>query len=204
VFLVAGIILGRRRSSKPAPEPVSPPVPYAAPSASAQSPPARALAQPPAARVSPPPQPPGHDPSVTYVMPPDFAMDEFAGAYLEPLENATDHPTLIPVSGNNIALGRDPKRTDITFMDRSVSRLHARIMESQGSYRLYDEGSASGTYVNYSRIGLSPCILNDNDDIHFGRVHLRFHLAAGGRNQPGDDTEIFESNDDLGDDTQIY
>ena len=43
---------------------------------------------------------------------------------------------------------------------------------------MYDEGSASGTYVNYEQVGLTPEVLNNNDDIHVGRVHLRFHVSA--------------------------
>jgi predicted component of type VI protein secretion system len=57
-------------------------------------------------------------------------------------------------------------------------------MESYGAYRIYDEGSSSGTYVNYERVSLYPRELNDKDDIHLGRVHVRFHLAsslAGGQ-----------------------
>jgi hypothetical protein len=32
--------------------------------------------------------------------------------------------------------------------------------------------------VNYERVSLAPRTLADNDQIHFGRVHLRFHLAS--------------------------
>jgi hypothetical protein len=135
------------------------------------------------------------DPAVTYAVPPEFAAAEVAGAYLEVLENAPEYTTLIPVSGNNIALGRDAKRAQVAFDDGSVSRLHARIMESRGVYRIYDEGSSSGTYVNYGRISLSSQILKDKDDIHLGRVHLRFHLASSMRSGPtsDSDTQIFDS-----------
>jgi len=118
-----------------------------------------------------------YDPDVTYVMSPSFAGDHQMSAFLEVLENASEMESPIPLSGNNIALGRDAKQAQIAFKDRSVSRLHARIMESRGAYRIYDEGSSSGTYVNYQRIGLSPRTLQDQDEIHLGRVHLRFRQA---------------------------
>jgi predicted component of type VI protein secretion system len=66
----------------------------------------------------------------------------------------------------------------VVFADRSVSRLHARILENKGEYRIYEEGSSSGTYVNFERLGLAPRTLQDMDRIHLGRVHLRFHLAS--------------------------
>jgi hypothetical protein len=113
----------------------------------------------------------------TFAIMPGFASSQSTGAYLEAVENAPEHVNLIPLSGNNVAIGRDPKVSQITFNDRSVSRLHARILESHGSYRIYDEGSTSGTYVNYQRIGLTPRVLSNRDEVHVGRVHLRFHLV---------------------------
>lgn len=131
----------------------------------------------------------------TYAMMPGFAMSELGGAYLEAIENAPEHATLIPISASNIALGRDPKVTQITFNDRSVSKLHARILESHGSYRIYDEGSTSGTYVNYQRIGLAPEVLSNKDEIHLGRVHIRFHLTSGPPEQGVEQTVNLEMQD---------
>ena len=113
------------------------------------------------------------DPAMTYALPPEFAAVGLIGALLEAIENAPDHPTMIPIGGNNVALGRDAKRVQIAFQDQSVSRLHARILENQGLYRIYDEGSSSGTYVNYKRIGLSPQTLDDKDIIHLGWCFAR-------------------------------
>lgn len=120
---------------------------------------------------------PPMDHDATQVILPDFIARSMASAHLEPLENAPGHSGTIPITGNNIAIGRDAKLAQIVFSDKSVSRLHARIMESGGTYRIYDEGSASGTYLNYERIGLQPQPLKDNDEIHIGRVHLRFHVT---------------------------
>jgi hypothetical protein len=122
----------------------------------------------------------------TYIVPPEFALDEGIGAYLEVLEHAPEHQDLIPLVGNNVALGRDARRSQVIFNDRSVSRLHARILESRGEYRIYEEGSSSGTYVNFERIGMTPQNLFDMDRIHLGRVHLRFHLSSSLRSATGE------------------
>ncbi|MCI0394892.1 MAG: FHA domain-containing protein, partial [Chloroflexi bacterium] len=157
----------------------------------------------PGAAVSAAPPSGPLDKDTTFIMPPDFAIRDVTGAYLEPLEYAPEHAGMIPILGNNIALGRDPNLVQIPFNDRSVSRLHARIMESNSAYRLYDEGSASGTYLNYERIGLTPRVLKDKDEIHFGRVHLRFHLASAVADN--DPTQILSSSHrEEGTDTQVY
>ncbi|MCB0028670.1 MAG: FHA domain-containing protein, partial [Anaerolineales bacterium] len=81
------------------------------------------------------------DAEATQILAPAF-VQRGSGAYLEPMENASEHAGAVYLSGNNVAMGRDPKLAQIVFKDKSVSRLHARIMESNGEYRLYDEGSA--------------------------------------------------------------
>ena len=128
------------------------------------------------------------DAEATQILAPAF-VQRASGAYLEPLENANEHGGSIYLNGNNVAMGRDPKLAQIVFKDKSVSRLHARIMETNGEFRLYDEGSASGTYHNYERVGLTPQTLKDNDELHLGRVHLRFRIASTG--QDDDATQVF-------------
>lgn len=130
------------------------------------------------------------DANATKVMRPAFAADKTATAYLEPLENAPDHSGMIPISAENVAIGRDANLAQIVFSNKSVSRLHARIMFRGGIYQLYDEGSASGTYVNYEPVSLTPQNIQDNDDIHFGQVHVRFH--ASGPAQDDDATQIMQ------------
>jgi len=159
-MLVFAVIMVRRRGASPAGAPVTPAVP-----------------------------PPGYsEHEATQVMMPAFALGRGGGAYLEPLENAADYAVPIQLPQANTAIGRDPKLAQIVFNDKSVSRLHARIMETNGQYRLYDEGSASGTYLNFERISLTPQPLKENDDIHIGRVHLRFRLPAA--EQDADSTQI--------------
>ncbi|UCG25056.1 MAG: FHA domain-containing protein [Chloroflexota bacterium] len=144
---------------------------------------------PPAETAPPPAEPtPSVDHQATQVIKPAFVAQQATTAYLEPLENAPDHQGTIAIGEETMTIGRDPKLAQIVFADKSVSRLHARIMQSDNSFRLYDEGSASGTYINFEQIGLTPQVLNDNDDIHIGRVHLRFHVSAVG--DDADSTQI--------------
>ncbi|MGW8319543.1 MAG: FHA domain-containing protein [Candidatus Promineifilaceae bacterium] len=124
----------------------------------------------------------------TQVIVPAFATKKAGNAYFEVLENAPEHTRPIPLASGNVTIGRDPKLAQIVFADKSVSRLHARIAEKGGGYQLFDEGSASGTYVNYEQLGLTPQPIRDNDDVHIGRVHLRFHVAA--EEEDADSTQV--------------
>ena len=109
----------------------------------------------------------------------DDAPDEFEGpliASLHLVEDAPGHETRIVLDDDNLAIGRDHEVAQIVFGDSSVARLHARIRRRNGRYWLYDEGSASGTFLNHDRLGLSPRQLQDGDEIRLGRLLVRFQL----------------------------
>ncbi len=104
-------------------------------------------------------------------------------AYLVVLEG--DDPTRPPIElvGENIRLGRDEQLAQVVLNDRSVSRLHARIsneMDRKGGERfmMYDEGSTSGSYVNYEQVGINGQWLQHDDIINLGRVRLQFKLKS--------------------------
>jgi hypothetical protein len=132
------------------------------------------------ASTEPPPPVPvaAADHEATQVIRPAFAAKPATNAYLEPLDNAPEHRGSIPLATSNVTIGRDPNLAQIVFADKSVSRLHARIMEQDGVFQLYDEGSASGTYINFEQVSLRPQVLKDNDEVHIGQVHLRFHATV--------------------------
>ncbi len=101
-------------------------------------------------------------------------------AYLIPLiDDLGTRGKPIPIRWQTTLVGRDPARVQIVFADKTVSRLHARIVE-EGDYmfELHDEGSSSGTYVNDVQVVVSqPHRLKSGDRLEFGRVRAIFQLA---------------------------
>jgi len=97
-------------------------------------------------------------------------------AVLEPFAGNVGTDGLIPLTGDNLSIGRDTAVADLVLADASVARLHARIMQQGDDYWLYDEGSAAGTFHNYGRVGLAPHRLQDGDQIGLGRVQFHFRL----------------------------
>lgn len=97
-------------------------------------------------------------------------------AYLELLQESAGDEAMIPLQGENITIGRDQNVAQVSFQDAGVDPLHARIRKRNGTYWLYDEGSATGTRLNFQKVGLTPRELHDGDTVHIGRLTLRFHL----------------------------
>ena len=122
--------------------------------------------QPPEPAPEAPPEPPAEDAPAAIPLVPTLELwsGELAGI------------GRLALPGDNVSLGRDPDAADLLFDDPSVARLHARILRQNDAYWLYDEGSASGTFHNYQRLGLAPARLQDGDQIGLGRVQLRFYL----------------------------
>jgi pSer/pThr/pTyr-binding forkhead associated (FHA) protein len=119
-------------------------------------------------------------------------VDETLVASLHLVEDAPGNRTDLVLDEDNMAIGRDYEVAQIVFGDSSVARLHARIRKRNGRYWLYDEGSASGTFLNHDRLGLSPRQLQDGDEIRLGRVLLRFQLRPPAVEDatPPDEAEI--------------
>lgn len=63
--------------------------------------------------------------------------------------------------------------------DAKVSRRHARIVRSNGSYFVEDLGSTNGTYVNRGRRLLpgNAQLINDGDELIVGKTFLRFQVT---------------------------
>lgn len=70
-----------------------------------------------------------------------------------------------------ITIGRLPENT-IQIDNLSVSGHHARIVQEQGQFVLYDENSTNGTYVNGQRV--ERAVLANGDTVHVGRHILSF------------------------------
>ncbi len=118
-------------------------------------------------------------------MPPYTPVEEFEEpedrpvvAYLEVLGSVSLVPANFPLSRTHLRIGRSPVQTDISFEDDiTVSRTHASLMLEGSHYRIFDEGSTSGTYVNEQQVPEYGIQLLNGDEIHLGAVHLRFRQA---------------------------
>lgn len=78
-------------------------------------------------------------------------------------------------------LGSDSDR-DIVFNDEGVSGVHAKITFDGKRWRLSDQMSANGTYVNGKRSNMS--YLANGDRLRFGPVECLFQVPSGSR-RPG-------------------
>lgn len=96
-------------------------------------------------------------------------------AYLEVISAETPLASPIAINQEETRLGRSPNLSDIALtQDLTVSRLHATITWDGQIYRLYDEESTSGTWVNDQQVPDYGTQLIDGDEIFLGKVHLRF------------------------------
>ncbi len=96
-------------------------------------------------------------------------------------EELTSAPP-IPISSPLVTFGKDARAVHIVLEDDSISPVHARIQcDEQGVYRLADEGSIAGTWLNYSPVSSNGAILEHGDLVHFGRLGFRFMMRNPAR-----------------------
>lgn len=185
----------------PAPEPVAPAptlsAPSAEPSAENTSPPIEATSAPNLTEVRPPaqaaaaappaPAPPAAKPTAPRLRLtlPTLRRDKAptkpapapAPAVLEVVVPGRGALTRAPIEllTETIKLGRDPGQAQVVFPDRSVAALHARICLQDNVFRIFDEGSVAGTWVNFEPVPAgSGRALQHGDLINLGHVQLWF------------------------------
>lgn len=83
---------------------------------------------------------------------------------------------LIELAGERMVMGRHPS-CQIVLDNAAVSRNHAQILESHGTYFLEDLRSRNGTLLNGRRIQ-GRTEVKDGDEIRVCEVVMRFHLTA--------------------------
>lgn len=99
-------------------------------------------------------------------------------AYLEILESVTRMPEQMALKASQVSLGRSSAQSDIAFEnDITVSRIHATLHLEGSHFRIFDERSTSGTWVNEQQVPEYGIQLMDGDEIHLGAVHLRYRDA---------------------------
>jgi hypothetical protein len=114
-------------------------------------------------------------PSVTVTDAGPIAQPTGVIAYLDVLEAVSRMATPIPLQGTVVRLGRSPAQCEIAFEnDITVSRQHANLQLEGSDYRIFDDNSTSGTFVNERQVPEYGVQLVDGDEIHLGAVHLRY------------------------------
>lgn len=100
-------------------------------------------------------------------------------AYLSRILESDDisPATPIPLTLDETILGSDPDQSTFVLNDPSVEDIHARLIrKAEGSFRLADEGSIAGTWINYTPVSQEGTKLEHGDLVHIGRVGFRFTL----------------------------
>ncbi|MBX3010463.1 MAG: FHA domain-containing protein [Caldilineaceae bacterium] len=89
-------------------------------------------------------------------------------------------PAVIPLARAGVRIGRDPAVVNVPLADRRVSKLHCRIVEDgpTSGYRILDEGSTSGTYVNDQEVDIHGRVLQANDVVGIGPLIYRFEIVG--------------------------
>ena len=104
-------------------------------------------------------------------------------AFLEVIQATTQMPSRIELDAVEQKIGRSKSRADISFnRDATVSRVHATIVQEGDDYRIYDENSTSGTFVNEQGVLDHGLQLVDGDEIRLGAVRVRsrsFYFSKG-------------------------
>jgi pSer/pThr/pTyr-binding forkhead associated (FHA) protein len=78
----------------------------------------------------------------------------------------TFHP-----QGDRTTIGRSPD-CGIFLDDVTVSRRHAVLVDEGGRFRIEDQGSLNGTFVNRHRVDAAE--LADGDEVQIGKYRLTF------------------------------
>lgn len=88
------------------------------------------------------------------------------------LRQGTEDEYVFEVRKSRTTIGRGHE-SDIVLHDSAVSRKHATVTrDEEGSYRIRDQDSVNGTYVNGQRI--IEHVLDDGDEIQVGMMMLAF------------------------------
>ena len=76
-----------------------------------------------------------------------------------------------PLEHERITIGRSPD-CEIFLDDVTVSRKHAVIAKKGDDFRIEDEGSLNGTFVNKKRVESAE--LEDGDELQIGKYRLTY------------------------------
>ena len=84
----------------------------------------------------------------------------------------------ISITTHIITLGSDAEQVIVPIDDPGVEPIHARLWrDEEGSFRLADENSIAGTWINYAPVSEGGSRIEHGDLIHIGRAGFRFTLS---------------------------
>lgn len=88
----------------------------------------------------------------------------------------------IPLEGKEILVGKKGGAADRVISDETVSRLHARLVQKEGTWYVSDLNSRNGTSVNGKKaVGREEIPLSDGAQISFARCRYVFQRSGRGR-----------------------
>jgi hypothetical protein len=111
-----------------------------------------------------------------------FSPEE-VGEHLEQEDFGLEGPALVVRAGGGRAgesfkptsdrtrIGRSPD-CEIFLDDVTVSRNHAVLVAEGGKFRVEDQGSLNGTFVNRKRIDTAP--IQEGDELQIGKYRMTF------------------------------
>ncbi|MAQ18254.1 MAG: hypothetical protein CMN30_26090 [Sandaracinus sp.] len=79
---------------------------------------------------------------------------------------------LVPLRERTV-VGRDPAEADLAILQGSVSRRHALLERTADGWRVRDEGSTNGTWIDGRRVG-APTLIEAEQLLVFGDVGFIF------------------------------
>ncbi|MEW5941720.1 MAG: FHA domain-containing protein, partial [Chloroflexota bacterium] len=78
--------------------------------------------------------------------------------------------------GPEVKLGTNPVQADTVLDEPALSPLHALIRQDEAGFRIFDQGSVAGTWVNYEIVTREGYPLKHGDRVHLGNLIYRFEL----------------------------
>lgn len=81
----------------------------------------------------------------------------------------------IALTAREATFGTDPVQATNVLDDPSVSPLHCRLrQDDRGNFTIFDQGSVSGTWVNFETVGREGRRLAHGDIVNIGTLSFRF------------------------------
>jgi pSer/pThr/pTyr-binding forkhead associated (FHA) protein len=116
-------------------------------------------------------------------IPRDQAVISAPAQLVSQTENGNPLPgRVISLNNSELTLGNDPKQSMCVLDSPCIDPVHARIVkESDGCYRLTDQGTIAGTWRNYDPVPPDGVLLEHGDVVHFGTMAFRFEMRQPAR-----------------------